>query len=106
MYRPGTKHPPLSASDQFSQFCDLFSSISDYINRKKLAAYIFGDINLDCLKYGANSVVSEYIDLLFSHGLLQVVTKPTRCTLASATLIDHIISNVISKKFNTVILTS
>ena len=103
MYRPGTKHPPLSASDQFSQFCDLFSSISDYINRKKLAAYIFGDINL---KYGANSVVSEYIDLLFSRGLLQVVTKPTRCTLASATLIDHIISNVISKKFNTVILTS
>ena len=84
-------------------FFDLFSSISDYINRKKLAAYIFGDINL---KYGANSVVSEYIDLLFSRGLLQVVTKPTRCTLASATLIDHIISNVISKKFNTVILTS
>jgi len=31
--------------------------------------------------------------LLFSYGLLQIVTKPTRCTHHSATLIDHIITN-------------
>ena len=34
-------------------------------------------------------MASEYIDLLFSYGLLQTITKPTRCTANSATLIDH-----------------
>ena len=106
VYRPGTQHPTFSIQEQFTQFCDLFSSISDYIINKNLSSYIFGDFNLDCLKYGSNNSVTEYVDLLFSHGMLQVVTKPTRCTVTSATLIDHVISNVNSRKFETIILTS
>ena len=106
VYRPGTQHPTLSASEQFTQFCDFFSSISDYINSKNLTSYIFGDFNLDCLKYGSNNFVNEYVDLLFSYGMLQVVTKPTRCTLLTATLIDHVITNSNSQSFNTIILTS
>ena len=46
------------------------------------------------------------MDLLFYYGLLQVVTKPTRCTLHSATLIDHIITNAGSCKYETVIIIS
>ena len=38
--------------------------------------------------------------------MLQVVTKPTRCTVTTATLIDHVILNVNSRKFETIILTS
>ena len=106
VYRPGTQHPTLSASEQFTQFCDFFSSISDYINSKNLTSYIFGDFNLDCLKYGSNNFVNEYVDLLFSYGMLQVVTKPTRCTLLTATLIDHVITNSNSQSFNTIILIS
>ena len=52
LYRPGTQHLTLSAKDQFSQFCELFSAISDNINSKNKLAYIFGDFNLDCLKHG------------------------------------------------------
>lgn len=106
MYRPGTQHPFLTASEQFSQFCELYSSIADIIDNSHVLAYIFGDINLDCLKYSNCSRVSEYVDLLFSHGFLQVITKPTRCTANSATLIDHVVTNSSSSEFKSVILIS
>jgi hypothetical protein len=42
----------------------------------------------------------------FSFGLLQILTKPTRCTDNSASLIDHIITNCLTDCFKTVILTT
>ena len=44
--------------------------------------------------------------MLFSHGMIQVVSKPTRCTLTSATLIDHVITNSIADSYETIILIS
>ena len=41
---------------------------------------------------------------MFSHGLLQVVTKPTRCTLTSATLIDQIFTNSHDDNFETIVV--
>ncbi len=40
-----------------------------------------------------NPLVNDYLNLLFTHGFLQVITKPTRCTSTTATLIDHCITN-------------
>ena len=101
MYRPGTAHPHFSVKEQGSQFLELFSSIAEKISNSKISSYIFGDLNIDCLKYGQSTFASEYIDLLFSFGLMQIVTKPTRCSLTSATLIDHIITNVSNGSFET-----
>ena len=58
--------------------------------------FIFGDLNIDVLKYNNCKSASEYVDLLFSFGLLQTVSKPTRCTFNTATLIDH--SIILPKK--------
>ena len=44
--------------------------------------------------------------MLFSHGFIQLVTKPTRCTLNTASVIDHIITNSKSASFTTSILIS
>ena len=104
LYRPGSQHPNLSSNEQLSQFCDLFSSIADSINSKNHSTYIFGDTNIDCLKYSTSSIVSDFVDLVFSHGLLQVVTKPTRCTLTSATLIDQIFTNSHDDNFETIVV--
>ena len=51
-------------------------------------------------------MATEYIDLLFSFGCLQVITRPTRCTPTCATLIDHVISNSICTNISSFILTS
>jgi hypothetical protein len=50
--------------------------------------------------------VQDYVDLLFSFGLLQVITRPTRCAQNSATLIDHAILNPKSSRCESAIITS
>ena len=67
---------------------------------------IVGDFNLNALKYNLVNQVTEYIDLLFSFGFLQLIMKPTRCTPHSASLIDHVLTNTKSDLFETAILTS
>jgi hypothetical protein len=80
--------------------------VLDEISSLNLPIYILGDINLDVLNYESCKQVSDYVNQLFSYGLLQVVMKPTRCTLNSATLIDHVITNVSHSTFETAIITS
>jgi hypothetical protein len=67
---------------------------------------LFGDFNLDLIKLNENKQVKEYVDLLFSFGFLQIVTRPTRLSSSSATLIDHIITNVSHPVYETSILTA
>ena len=55
-----------------------------------------GDFNIDLLKFRSHCKTSDYLDNIFSHGFIPTITKPTRVTKNSATLIDHIYSNNIS----------
>jgi len=106
VYRPNVNHPTLSSSEQFSQFSEYLLNILSDFSASNTQVILFGDFNLDALKYNINNQVTEYIDLLFSFGYLQIVMKPTRCTTHSATLIDHIVTNSKSDVFDTVLLTS
>lgn len=47
---------------------------------------LLGDINIDCLKVGSHSS--------YSSNLLLIITKSTRITSHTATLIDNIYTNV------------
>ena len=89
IYRPGTNHPTLSQSDQFTQSMELLANLLNDLSSCYEEMFIFGDFNVDVLKYNTCKMASEYVDLLFSFGLLQTVSKPTRCTYNTATLIDH-----------------
>ena len=48
------------------------------------------DQNFDYMKIDSNSNVSDLLDVFFTLGVLPSVTKPTRITHSSATLIDNI----------------
>ena len=106
VYRPNTTHPTLPSSEQFLQFFDLLTNLLDDFSNLNTQVMLMGDLNLDALKYGIIKNVTEYIDLLFSYGFLQLVLKPTRCTLHSATVIDHILSNSHTDNFESFILIS
>ena len=106
VYRPNTAHPTFSSSEQFFQFSDLLSNLLDDLSNLNTQVLLFGDLNLDALKYGIIKNVTEYIDLLFSYGFLQLVLKPTRCTPHSASVIDHILSNSQMDSFESIILLS
>ena len=59
--------------------------------------YIAGDINIDFFRYNTDNQTSEYLDMLLNLGYLPIITKPTIITDHSATLIDHIYTNVPQK---------
>ena len=56
-----------------------------------------GDFNIDLLQSDMNNSISTFIDHLYSMGLHPLITRPTRITCQSKTLIDNIFtSDVIS----------
>ena len=58
---------------------------------------ILGDMNIDLLKHHTHHQTSRYLDMLYSHDLLPVITKPTWITSNhTATLIDHIYTNTVN----------
>jgi len=99
-------HPPSSPSrtqnEHFDQFLEILGNLCDLLSDQK-NVILTGDFNLDCLLYQTNTQVTDYIDLLFSYGFLQTVTKPTRLTSHSAKIIDHVITNCSELLTNTYI---
>ena len=106
LYRPNTNHPTLTTGEQFKNFLDLFTNLLNEFSESNTQVIMFGDFNLDAIKYNIINQVTEYIDLLFSYGFIQLIMKPTRCTPSSASLIDHIVTNLKSDSYESVILTS
>ena len=67
--------------------------------------YLVGDFNLNVLDYKINKKIQNFFDLIFQHGLIPIINKPTRITKRNATAIDHIITNsYLSSKLKTGII--
>ena len=71
-------------------FIDKYSSIIDTINSENKDIIIGTDQNLDFLKYDRHTNTGKFLNLNFESGILPTITKPTRITHSSATLIDNI----------------
>ena len=63
------------------------------------------DQNIDLLKSNEHTSTRKFLDLILDSGLWPVITRPTRITQRSATLIDNIyISKNLQCKFDSAIL--
>ena len=63
------------------------------------------DQNIDLLKSNEHTNTRKFLDLILDSGLWPVITRPTRITQRSATLIDNIyISKNLQRKFDSAIL--
>jgi hypothetical protein len=56
----------------------------------KSILYICGDFNVDLLNYDKHPETNSFVDEIFGAGLHPLITKPTRITLNTSTLIDNI----------------
>ncbi len=56
---------------------------------------ICGDFNIDLLNPNGNKRIIDFTDTLYSKGIFPVITKPSRITKYTATLIDNIYTNKI-----------
>ena len=52
-----------------------------------------GDYNINLLNSDTHSPTGHYLDLMYSNMLFPLITRPTRVTAQSATLIDNIFTN-------------
>ena len=97
MYRP----PNTDVKD----FLIKFKTILNNIKRSGLESIIGLDHNLDLLKQAVHTKTQEFLECILDQNMLPTVTKPTRISKTSATLIDNIlISEKLQSNYESVIL--
>lgn len=57
--------------------------------------FLCGDFNINLLNYNSHNMTTQFVELLFSYGLVPSIVRPTRITMDSATLIDNIFTNCV-----------
>ena len=73
-------------------FLKNYSRLLRKFTPKEIKNLVIGlDHNLDLLKYDKHKVTSEFIEHNLENHLLPTITKPTRITRSTATLLDNII---------------
>ena len=82
--------PPNSKIDQFIECLTEMLQKLDLQNKK---CYLMRDFNLDLLKIDENQYTKDFINQMFSSTFYPLISKPTRITNISATLIDNIFVN-------------
>ena len=85
------KHPGANI-DEFNGKLDEKMKL---FNPNKYQSYILGDMNVDFFKCDSNPPTEAYLYMLYSNNLVPIITKLSRLTYHSATLIfiDHIYTN-------------
>ncbi len=71
-------------------FIEKYESIIDLVNQENKNLIIGTDQNLDYLKIEKHNNTADFLDTNLSSGILPTITKPTRITHKTATLIDNI----------------
>ena len=74
-------------------FKDHLKTVFSKLKHSNKKLYLTGDFNLNLLDYTTNTKVKTFVNLLFQHGLIPLINKPTRVTRRTATVIDLIITN-------------
>lgn len=93
--------PPNLSTNEFLESLD--STLSAIDPQKPFL--LFGDFNIDLTTNAHNQHLrSQYLNLLRSYNLRQLIDKPTRITSTTETIIDHIVVNnqVVNYKATTV----
>ena len=77
---------PNSSVDVFN---DRIAVVMNVIQKERKLCYLMGDLNIDFLKAGDHRATGELLDVLYCNNVFPLITKPTRVTNTTATLIDH-----------------
>ena len=81
---------PDSNLDLFNQGLD---ADVNSLSKSKAELIITGKYNIYLLKHNTHDGTDLFINSLYSHSLLPLITRPTRCGLESSSLIDNIFTN-------------
>ena len=83
LYRPPNTPP--------SEFLKNFNNIATILQTEKKNVIMGLDHNMDLLKHQSHNQTKSFLESIYNQGLVPLITKPTRITSNSATLIDNIL---------------
>ena len=84
------RHP----KGNLDKFAVQLDELLQYLNQSKYQVILVGDFNIDLFQIITHQSTERYLDMLFSNNFFPLITKPTRITNHSKTLIDHIYVNM------------
>ena len=93
-------------SQDINDYCNKLSEILLKIKDENKIVYIMGDFNINILDSEKHLPTANFIELMYSNSLFPLISKPTRITQNTATLIDNVFCNDIkTEKFNGILFT-
>ena len=87
-------HPPNTPT---KELLDNYTELLNELNKERNELILGMDHNLDLLKVNQHKLTEEFLECNLDSGMIPQITKPTRITQTSATLIDNV---MISKKLS------
>ena len=82
-----------NSSSDVEAFIEDLSICLKELNNSNSNFYIFGDLNTNTSIIERTPVAKRFLNMLLSCDVLPLITKPTRESDSSATIIDHILTN-------------
>ena len=86
------RHPSMSVKEFNETYLE---ELLNKINKENKNFILLGDYNIDLLNCNVNTDTSVFLDNMCAASLIPAITKPTRITTHSKTLIDNIFNNII-----------
>ena len=74
-------------------FQEKLKNILTTIQRQNKLCYLLGDYNIDLIHCETHNSTAEFYDMMSSFSFIPLITRPTRITPTSASLIDNIFTN-------------
>ena len=106
IYRPNSA-PLADLARAITTHQNIIQNLQSNKNHKNCNIQLLSDFNVNILNFAQHELTNTYLESMFSIGLLPVITRPTRITHTSATLIDHIFeSNKVNRYIAGIILSS
>ena len=93
--------PPDASLNDFNRSIEDFLSATSFENKLHVS-YIMGDFNINILN--SHQPTNEFINLMTSNSLYPLISKPTRITSSTTTLIDNLFTNNLELNMNSGIL--
>ena len=82
--------PPNTNLEEFNR---KFGEITAKLKHVNKTVYLMGDFNINLLNHDRHAATSDFLETLYSASFFPLITKPTRITNETATLIDNIFCN-------------
>ena len=80
------RHP----NGEIKEFVEMLEKILEEVRKEKKYVIIAGDFNINLANFNRNNDIKNYLNSLLINDFIPTILMPTRITLNTATLIDHI----------------